>query len=167
MVKIEKKHIIAVGIGVVTIAGALAYLQYKKIMNYAMKFKRVKVRTLSQKLISFDVFLLFTNKSDLKIHIKDQEYKIYINDVYVSRASNGLTNVIEPKTTSEIGVNVAFDPTVVAGLLKTNYLSMLANPGAIKLKVEIKLKVALWFLTIDIPTTAEFTMKELIAMAKS
>lgn len=166
MAKIEKKYIIAGAIGLITITGALVYLQYKKIMNYAMKFKRVKVQTLSQKLVSFDVFLLFTNKSDLKIEIKDQEYKIYINDIYISRASNGVPNIIHPKTTSEIGVNVAFDPTVVAGLLKTNYLSLLANPGAIKLKVEIKLKVGLWFITVDIPTTVEFTLKELIEMAK-
>jgi LEA14-like dessication related protein len=164
---LQKKHYVALAIGLVTFTGALAYLQYKRIMNYDWKFKKVKVKTLNQKLVSFDVFLLFTNKSDLRLDIKEQEYKIYINDIYVSRASNGISNIIKAKTTSEIGVNVAFDPMVVAGLLKTNYLSMLANPSAIILKVDIKMKVGLWFLTIDLPISVSFTMKELVDYAKS
>ena len=50
-----KKYLIAGAIGVVTIAGALAYLQYKKLMNYTLKFKRLRVKRLNFNEFDFDL----------------------------------------------------------------------------------------------------------------
>ena len=166
MAKIQKKYLIAGAIGVLSIAGAFAYLQYRKLMNYAIKIKNTKVRTLNKNLVSFDVFLLFTNNSDVKFDLKEQEYKVYVNDIYVTRASNGVTNMVKPNSTSEIGVNVAFDPNILFGLLKKGWLEMIANPNEVKIRVDIKLKVGLLFFTVALPTSVTFTLKELVALAK-
>ena len=75
--KIEKKYIIAGALAVVSTFLALGYLQYKKLMNYKISFKNLKIKTLSATNISFDIFLNFTNNSNLKFEIIEQQSKIY------------------------------------------------------------------------------------------
>ena len=157
------KYIIAGLIGVVTITGALAYVQYKKLMEYAFKFKGIKVRTITKNLISFDAFMLFTNNSNLIIHLEEQEFKVYLNDQYVTRLSNGMTNIIKAKGTSEIGLNVAFDPTLVLNTLKLNWVTMLIAPEKTTIKIDGTMKVKVFgFVRAKIPYTYTYTLKELL-----
>ena len=39
---IKKRYFVAGAIGLVTVAGAMGYLQFKKIMNYSLAFKGMK-----------------------------------------------------------------------------------------------------------------------------
>lgn len=159
----KSKYIVAGAIGVFTIVGALAYLQYKKVMEFTLKFKGFKIRSIGKNLVSFDVFLWYFNPASIEAHLVEQEYKIYINDIYVSRGSNGATNVIKAGATSEIGVNIAFDPGVVLKAIGKTWADILLNPGATTLKTEMTLKLKIWgFLPVTIPYTNVVTFKELL-----
>jgi len=160
----KTKYIVAGAIGVFSILGALAYLQYKKVMEYKLKLKGIKVRTIDKSMISFDVFLFFFNPSKIEIHIVEQEYKIYLNENYITRGSNGATNIIKGGETSEIGVNIAFNPNVIGKTIGSTWLDILLKPAESTLRVEITLKVKLWgLLPITIPVTKITTIKELLA----
>lgn len=159
---IKKKYIVAGAIGVVTIVGALVYLQVKKLLeNFKWEFKKVKVRTLTPTLISFDVFLAFQNASDITFHVVNQQYKVFINGEYITRGSNGLDNVILKRAESQLGVNIAFDPKVVVKQLKINAIDMLTAPEKVKIKVEMIFRVKIGIFGFNVPYTYEVDLKEL------
>jgi LEA14-like dessication related protein len=162
MAKVKKKYIIAGILGVISVFGAIAYLQIKKLLeNFDWEFKKIKVRTLTPNLISFDVFLEFINGSDVSFNIVNQEYKIFINNEYVSRGSNGMNNIIQKRSRSQLGVNVAFDPKVVLEQLKINAVDLLTASEKIWIKVEMKFKVKIGPIPFTIPYTYEVNLKEI------
>ena len=160
--KLEKKYIIAGLIGLLTITGAFAYLQYKKLMNYKISFKSFKVLTLSLKKVSLNVFLNFENLSSIGFDIESQEYNVIMNGKSVSQITNYAKNKIEPKSTSVIGVNVMFNPEQVAKVLGKDYAIILLNAKEYKVDIEMKLKVKLYGITINIPYTYSTTLMEFI-----
>jgi LEA14-like dessication related protein len=156
--KLEKKHIIAIGLGVVSIALAGAYLQYKKMMNYCLSLKMIKPKDITTKNFDADVFLNLENKSDVKLEIVSQEYNVYINNKFITRASNAIAQTISPNSTSIIGVNVRFNPEKAG----ENILSAILSLSKITVKIEVKLKVKFLFVTVSIPYVYESTLSELL-----
>lgn len=161
--KIEKKYLIAAGIGVVSITAGLVYLQYKKLMNYCIGFKSIKVNKLTGDNVDINVFLSFENKSDLKIEIENQEYDVYLNDSIITKAKNSATQTIQPKSVSAIGVNVKFNPTKSGQKLLDTILGM----GKFVIRVDIKLKIKLWFFTVNVPYQYVTTLKELMTPSQT
>ena len=157
----KKKYIIAGAIGLVTILGAIAYLKLKGLADSMISYKRTKVKSISSKAVSLDVFMLYTNRSDITFTIKEQNYKIFINDQYISRMSNASPNVIKAKSESEIGMRAEFDPSYVAKTLGKSWSDMLLNPDKYTVKIDMKFKVGFGFLTITVPYSYSFTLKEM------
>jgi len=159
--KIEKKHITIGLIAVVSLSLAYAYKTYKDIMDYDLGFKGLKVKKISLKEISLNVFLNFTNKSSQKIEIVEQTYKVYLNDKFVTDAVNYSKNIIEPKSDSVLGVDVTFDPSKVFQVLKVSFADLLLAPEKQVMKVEMNLKVKIFGLKFSIPYIYTATIKEL------
>lgn len=165
--KIEKKHIVFGALGVVSVALALAYWQYKKIMDFKLGFKGIRFKSLTPTVFNFDLFLNLTNKANLGYEIIEQEYSIYINDNFVSTAKNFSSNKIAPNSTSVLGVNITFNPNKVLSIVKSNYAAMILTPQNFRLKIDMKLKVKLFGIKISIPYVYEQTFKEIIDMSKT
>ena len=163
--KIKGKYIIAGALGVISIALAIGYLQYKKLMNYTLSFKGIKLKKASATELNFDLFLNFVNKSNLKFDIVEQDYSIYINDVFLTKAVNYSTNTVLPTSASIMGVNINFNPTQAYKNLKGGFASMLLSPQMLKLKIDMKLKVKLYGIKISIPFVYETTLKEILTPA--
>jgi|688.fasta_scaffold43162_5 LEA14-like dessication related protein len=160
--KIKGKYIIAGALGVISIALALGYLQYKKLMNYTLGFKGIKLNKASATELNFDLFLNFVNKSNLKFDVIEQDYSIYINDVFLTKAVNYSTNTVLPSSASVMGVNINFNPAQAYKNLKGGFATMLLSPQMLKLKIDIKLKVKLYGIKISIPIVHETTLKEIL-----
>ena len=157
--KINKAHIIIGTTAIVTtVVGMLLYNEYRKIMNYCIGLKTIKINRINADIADINLFLNFTNKSNIKIEIVSQEYNVYLNNALITKAVNNATQKINAESTSIIGVNVKFNPTS-AGL---NILNTILNVGTFAIKIDIKLKVKLWFFTIDIPYVYTTTLKELM-----
>jgi len=164
MMKIQKKHIIAGAIGLVTITGAVLYLQYKKLMDYVISFKSVKVKAISAKEINFDLFLNFENKSNLKFTIEKQKYDIFINNIFLQTLQNDAPNTIMPNSTSVIGMNIKFDPNVALQRLKLTAATLLGGTDKIMVKIVTKMTVKYGIIKFTIPSyTYEDTLKNLMA----
>lgn len=156
----KKKYLIAGIIGLVTITGALAYLQYKKLMDYIISIKSINIKEFSVDLLIIDLYLNYENKSTLGFDITSQTYNIYLNNSFVGKAENLNTVKIEPKSTSVLPVQLKLKPTKaltniggVAGLLK-----LAGNMNNIVLKVDSKLRLKLFGIPVTIPYTYKNTI---------
>jgi LEA14-like dessication related protein len=160
--KINKKWVIAGAIGLVTVAGALAYLQFKKIMDYTLKFVKLKVNKISANLIDLNVYLLLENKSSVEYTIKSQEYSVYINDNLVTKIENQSSSVIKPKSFNEIGLNVKFNPTdVLKKIGAQGVIGSLLSPEKTIIRIDMKLKISFYGITLKIPFSYVTNMKEI------
>lgn len=160
---INKKYLIAGLIGVVTLTGATLYLQYKRLMDYVISFKSIKIKKVSFTLFDFDLFLNFQNKSTLKFTIESQSYDVYINNIYVTKLENNSPVLINPKSTSVIGLNVKFNPKEVLEKLNKNIANLLVGTDKLMIKIDMKLKVKMWFFTINIPYVYEDSLKNMMS----
>lgn len=161
-----KKWLIVGGLGVISVALAVGYLQYRKLMNYTVKVGGAKFKQITAKVFNFDLFIKFTNNSDINFVISEQEYKVYINDKFVTKITNGTDVTILPKATNTIPVNIDFNPTDALNILGKNFTAILVHPENINLKVDGKLKVKLYGFTKAIPFVFESTLKDLMASKK-
>jgi LEA14-like dessication related protein len=159
----KTKYILAGVVGLVAIAGTFFYIQYRKLMDYTIKPKSVRITKLSLSKIAMDVYLNFTNKSTLNFDIIEQDYKVYINDKFVSRVQNYSSNSVKAKSTSLIGVNVEFNPSKVLKVIGKNLSDLLFKQDTVIIKIEMKLKVSLYGIKISIPYVMKDTLKNLTA----
>ena len=168
--KIEKKHVVIAGLSVISVAAAYAYYQYTQLLQYIIGFKSVKVKKISETLVNLDLFLNFTNKADAGFTINSQDYDVYINDMFVSKVVNYSKVVINPKNVNDgvsvVAVNIKFNPREVLKKLGKNPLDLISNPGAIRLRVPMKLKVSTKLFGINVNPSADYeyntTIKELL-----
>ena len=161
-----KKWLIVGGLGVISVALAMGYLQYRKLMNYTIKLGGAKFKQVTAKVFNFDLFIKFTNNSNINFVISEQEYKVYLNDKFVTKISNQNDVTILPQATNTIPVNIDFNPTEVFTLIGGNITNILLKPETIKVKVDGKLKAKLYGFTKSIPFVYEATLKELMASKK-
>ena len=164
--KLEKKYLVAGAIGLVTVTGALMYLQYKRLMNYVIKVKRVFVNRIDSNSVDLNLFLNFTNNSDIGFTIESQSHNIYINDTLVSKIENNTPNQISPKSTSVIGVNIKFNPNKIINILGKNIVDFLTSSDKLRIKIDMKFRVKLWFFKVNIPYVYETTLKDLLNTKK-
>jgi len=155
----QKTYLIAAILGTISIFAAGAYLQIKKMTNNVIGFNKVQIKKISLNLIDFDLFLNYTNNSDIKFTLRKQTYDLFINNIYITTISNSVDNVINKNSVSVIGVNVAFNPKDVYKKLDLNLLS---DPSKIMIKLDMKIKVKVGFISVTIPYIYEDTLKNMM-----
>lgn len=156
--KVEKKYIIAAGLGVISIAAGIAYLQYKKIMDYAITFRSLKLNRIAANNVDVDLMLNLQNKSAVKYDILSQEYNVYVGGNLVSSAKNPNKQTILPNSVSPVSVNVKFNPEKSG----KDLLNTIINLRPLLVRVDMKLKVKLWMITVSIPYVYETSLKDLL-----
>jgi LEA14-like dessication related protein len=161
--KARTKYIIAGAIGVVSIAGALAYLQAKKIMNYTLKFMGMRKITLQNGVLSFNIYYDYTNKADIDVTLLEQEYEVYVNDVYITTLKNYAPNVLKASQTSEIGIGVELNLKDLSKKIGSDYAKMVALPSQVRILTVMKWKVkVLGFIKMPVKYPYEVTLKEIL-----
>jgi LEA14-like dessication related protein len=160
--KIEKKHIIAIGLGVgVSVFAAFFYLQYKKLMEYCVSFGSVKINNVSLMSIDFDLFLNFKNRANADLTLKNQEYKIYLNDIYITTIQNTSPVILKANSLSPLAVNVKFLPTDFVKNMKGKWVELLSQGTDVKIKIHAKLGVKFMFLSLPVDYTYEAKLSDL------
>jgi len=166
MAQLSKKQYAAIIIGGLLLsAGAYAVWltqQAKKLVKYGIGFKSIKIKNVSLNNINFDLFLDFTNTSDLTLKLREQEYDVYINGVYLTKLVNRATNVLKPNQTSVLGLNVDLDTKEIAKRFKMNPLALANIGGNSDVKIIMRVKLKLGFFNIQLPKyTYEDKLKNL------
>lgn len=162
---LKNKKWLYFGLGAVGL-GVLAYYQYTKLMNFKLSFNSVRVNSLGLNGINLNLFFNFTNYSSLKVELLSQNYTIYINDIYAATLSNTLSNIINPKANSIIGVNVNLSKSDISNLannLKGGLLDFLDVQNIrITIREQIKIKIA-GFIPYTLNYDYKTTIKEMTA----
>jgi LEA14-like dessication related protein len=159
----HKTKFIAGAIGLVTITGAIAYYQYNKLMDYAIKFTGVKIKKLGGSEISINIYLDFHNKASIAFDINSQKYDIYVNNLFVQSLINTTNTAIPAKSHTPMGLDVTFNPKVVLDKLGKSAASLMTDRENIKIKIVSKLRVKFWGFNVSIPYTYEDTLKNMMA----
>ena len=104
--KTKKRIIIGSTIGILLIGTLLIVKRVKDLLNYSIKFSTIKFKELTGKKILFDIIVQFKNMSDLTLDIKNQEYDVYINNVFITTIKSDKEQIILAKSSSPITVTV-------------------------------------------------------------
>lgn len=165
--QIDRKYIYAGLIGIVTITGALLYLEYKKMMNYVIGLKSIKLNTISNTLVDISVYINFNNKGTLPFDIQSQSYVVYLNGKIAVQAGNAKPIKIITGN-NIIPVAIQFNPAAVSKQLggTSGMLGFILKPEQLHIKIEVKLYVKFLGFSIPIPFTHETTLAQLLATKK-
>lgn len=170
---IKPIHIVIGGVALITLTGAaLIYNQYKKLMDgIKMSFNAIRVSSITAKLIKFDLYLNFTNKSKLYFHIVEQKYTVYVNGKIISVAKNYNNVPVVAESDSIVPVNVGLYPDKIKKGLDIGsggILAALINPSGTTLKVDTELTIKIWGMKIKIPKFSyETDLKKLMSEPKA
>ena len=159
-----KNSKIVIGVAVAALAGigAFLFVQYKRIMDFTLSFKGAKIKSFSPTSgLEAEIYFTVTNKSVLTITLKEQVYEIYFNNNYITTLSNGLSNVLPPKGSAVVGVNLTISDWKKLGqaLKGTDILNLGSLP--ILIKERIKADVA------GVPVTIKYDYKTNIKEMRS
>ena len=148
----------------VAVAGTAIYVtkQVKKMMDYTITFKSVKVNKFSLETLDFNAYLDYKNNSDIDIRLAEQEYDIYVNNVFITTLKNYKENVLKANSVSELGFNINLNLPELDKKLKVNYFKMVAEPKSVLIRVEMKWKVRFGLFKIPIKYSWNTNLKEIL-----
>lgn len=151
--------------GAIALLGYTAFWlnkQIKKLQDFKLTFKKVKVNRFNEKELDFDAFYDYTNNSDIDIHLSSQEYDIYVNEVYATTLKNYAENTLKANSVSPLAFNVNLKFADLDKKLRVNYFNMVTQPKEVKIKIVMKWKVRLGFVKIPVSYTWETNLKEIL-----
>ena len=154
--KIEKKHVVAGAIMLVSITAGLLYLQYKKIMDWCINITRINLNSFKWEAADIDLYITVRNKSSVKVNLISQEYNVYINDKFVSKISNSTPQVLAPNSDSPLAIKMEFSPKNTFALLGMNVSDLLLHPENINIKITMSLKVSVKIGFLNVGGTIPF-----------
>lgn len=162
--KIQKKYIWATAIALVSGTAALGYLQFKKIMNYTLTMVGIRNPKLSATGLDFDILYEYQNKADIDVTLREQEYEVYVDNIYMTTLSNYAPNVLKASQASPITIGVRLNFSDFKGKFSRGLIAkMIADPASVEIKTIMKWKVTvLGILRFPARYTYKLTLKEII-----
>lgn len=148
--------------GGVVALGILAYIEYRRLMDFELSFNSLKLNKLDKNEIDANLYFDFLNKSSLSVDIISQKYDIYINNIYITTAENQINNIVKPKGKSIVGVNVKVKDWTKLITSQSNLMNVLNSLNNLNMKVVEKIHVKL----LGIPYTINYTYTKPLTGAK-
>jgi LEA14-like dessication related protein len=167
MKKSVKYGLIALGLGLTGSAIALgiwAKKQYEKLLKNTTGYKSFSIKEISAKRFAFNVVYTYTNNMDVDVVLTNQVYDIYLNNIYTTTLTNKNMTVLKANATSEIPLDVNFDPKDMLSKLSLNVATFLTDYKKLRIKIVMKLKVKLLFFSIPISYTYEDSLKNMMGL---
>lgn len=139
-------------------AGIVGYFTYKwiakqliKMEDYELDFQKLVVKKFTKDEIVMDVFMKFTNRSNLAVTLTEQEYDIYANGVYLTTVVNKAPNTIQANSTSSVGARISFNPAEIIAKGILNPIELFTSPKKLKIKTVMKYKIKVLAFSVPIP----------------
>ena len=155
------KKLLFIGAGLL-IVGALAYEEYRRLINFKITLNKIKINSVSFSNIDFDMILNFANNSNQKFVLVKQVYNVYLNDINSAYIESKQQSVIYPKSISLVPVNIKLSPSDLLSNFGKNIGDIIKGTSLIKLKIDAKLKVSFHGILFDAPFIYETALKDLM-----
>lgn len=155
----KKIAIITTGVLIgLSVTGIFLWQRIKRLLNYELSTKYVRLKTASLTKLQLDVGLNFKNKSDLEIVISKQEYDIYLNDIFLTTLKSDAEQIIYPESISVLNIEVDTNPKQLLSQIP-NKLDVVTNLKEQRLKLVSKLWVKFGMFNLPIKYTYEDKIK--------
>lgn len=167
MKKSVKYGLVALGLGITGSAIALgiwAKKQYNKLLLNTTGYKSFAIKNISAKNFAFNVVYTYKNNMDIDVVLTNQVYDIYLNNVYTTTLTNPNLTVLKAHETSDIPLDVSFDPKDMLNKLSLNIATFLTDYKKLRVKIVMKLRVKLLFFSIPITYTYEDSLKNMMGL---
>jgi len=104
------------------------------------------------------------NKSTLGYYLKNQVYNVYINEQFVSVIRNPNRLYIVPEKSTDVWLNVKFNPLQVANISWDTLKDLIANNSDVKVQLKGSAKVVAGngLFAFNYPVDETFTLSELV-----
>lgn len=159
---VKTKHIVVGGLVIAGCFGtAFAYWQYKKITDTGVKFKGLKIKSLSLAKVNFDVTVGINNQSKLTFTVRHQKYKLYINNIFITEVNAPAEQEIKAGTESNMTFNVNISPLQLSQAKVTG--ADLMKGKDIPVRIDMKIGVTFLRVPFNIPYTYATTIGDLFA----
>ena len=158
----RKEILVGLGITIAVIGGYLAY-QYSQLMKYTLGIKGIDRLSANTNKLSFDAYLSFQNNSSLQIALAYQNYKVYLNNTFISEIDTKTPQLISPNGSSVLKFSVDLSPSDLIKKLGLASLQNLLNIKKQNLKVVTKMGVKFLGFTFPVNVTIEDTIENWIA----
>jgi LEA14-like dessication related protein len=163
----QTKKALWIGGGTIFAVGlTLLLLEFKKLMDYTIKFvKFQKVKISPQELI-FDIFVELRNYSNLSLKLTSQNYDVYINNNFVTNVNTNVETVLEAKKSTQFPLRINVNPNDITKAMGTNWALLLLTPEKVVITTVFKLKIKVLGITIPIKSKYSITLGEILNVPK-
>jgi LEA14-like dessication related protein len=150
--------------GVTATTAVWAIAQYKKLMKNVTGYKSVSIKEVTKTNIALQVVYTYTNNMDVDVVLTKQKYDVYLDDNYITTLTNDSTLTLKAHATTDIPLNVNFNPTEIYNKLKINPAALLINPGKVIMRIDMKVWVKLLFFSIPITYSYEDKLTRMLGI---
>ena len=152
------------GLGVAVLGGMAFYISRiaKRLQDFKLDFKKIKVNRFTKERLQFDVYFDYTNKSEININLASQEYDVYIDGVYITTMTNYKENVLKAKSTSPLGFSVDLDLPKLDSKIRASYFDMITNPKEVSIRIDMKFKARVGIFKVPYKYIWNTNLKEIL-----
>lgn len=143
--------------GITVTTGLWLKKQYDKLMKNTYELKSFVVKSASMKSVTFSVVYAYVNNTDIDINLVGQEYKIYVDDRFITTIKSDVPVILKANATSDIPLDITVDPRDMFYKFKDNLLKALTQKQKLKIRMESTFRVKLGIFTIPVPYPYEWT----------
>lgn len=160
--KALKPILLLSGFGII---GYALYRYYTKqvdfLRNITYQIKSLKVKNISENLVSIDVSAMIYNASNVEAIVSEMYLDVFINGIKVANVNEVKDILIKPTQSTTIDFNFSFNPRRVAQNLVSLLLST-ATSKATNLTIDGYVKVRSSFIKTTIPFAYENNLSTLL-----
>ena len=152
------------GLGVAVLGGMAFYISRiaKRLQDFQLDFKKIKVNRFTKERLQFDVYFDYTNKSEININLASQEYDVYIDGVYITTMTNYKENVLKAKSKSPLGFSVDLDLPKLDSKIRASYFDMITNPKEVAIRIDMKFKARIGIFKVPYKYIWNTNLKEIL-----
>lgn len=159
----QKWGIFGVGAGILLV-GVYVKTQLNKIYGAKWTFAGLKTHDATGGKMKATVYFKIDNKSDISVNISEQDYSIYVNDMYVSNVKNPSNIKIKSNSVSIIPFMIEFSYKDIAQAGILNLSDLISNKGNIKIKIKGNLNIKAGIINLKkYPFELEQTLAEMMS----
>lgn len=157
MKKSWKYILLAAVAGVTVTTGIWLKKQYGKLMKNTYELKSFLIKKASLQSVTMSVVYAYNNTMDIDINLVGQEYKIYVDDRYITTIKSDVPVILKANAITDIPLDITVDPKDLYAKFKDNLFKALTQKQKLKIRMESTFRVKLGIFTIPVPYPYEWT----------
>lgn len=144
----------------------LTLREFKKLMDYTIKFGRFQKIKVSPSELIFDIFVQLRNYSNIPLTLTSQNYDVYINNNFVTNVNTNVQTTLEAKKSTEFPLRISVNPNDITKAMGTNWAILLLTPEKVSLTTVFKVKIKVLGITIPIKNKYSISLAEILNTPK-